>query len=151
MKMLNIAKKLLIFTGIIVTGALGFTSTNVDAASNYGDTHYYMEFNNLSFTSHDVTPDREKWDATSSYMKTDYVGAANDADYKFTGYVEKDNGVNLDNNGAWRYEFGDHTTHFLSNYAYENYGYGVLIHIRGEAGWNRVDVGTGGVWSPDSI
>lgn len=143
-------KKNLVLSGILVSGSLGLINSYA-SASNYTDTSFSFIFDKWDSNSSATTSNRPKYDASSAYMKTSYVGDSQKDDYTYTGYVEKSDGTNLDNGGAWRYTFGDYTTRYLYNNGYEKYGYGVSVHIKGEAGWNLVDVGAAGVWSPDSI
>lgn len=152
MKSLKNWKKALVLSGVLVSGAFGFLNSNdAYAAGNYSDSPFTFIFEKWDSSSSATTENRPKYDATSAYMKTSYVGDSSKDDYKYTGYVEKSDGTNLDNNGNWRYTFNDYTTRYLYNNGYEKYGYGVQVHIKAEAGWNVVDVGAAGQWSPDSI
>ncbi|WP_369902177.1 hypothetical protein [Bacillus manliponensis] len=135
----------------IAVSALGFTllagfaQTNAHAASNHSDKEYYFEFDDFNSSASQDTGSRVKYNTTSVYMKSNYVGG----DYKFSGHVRKSDGTDV--SGGKRYSFGDGTTQYMTNYAVEKYGSGVKVKVRGEAGWNVVRVAAGGVWSPDSV
>ena len=131
-----------LLVGTMILTSLGLAG-NV-SASNYQDTSFYFEFADFTnATAH--TEDRPKYDNSSAYMSTDYVGG----DYTYEGYVTLRNGADV--SGGHHYTFNDGTTHFLINYAYEKYGWGTFVEIKADAGFNIVDVVAGGVWSPDSI
>lgn len=127
---------------LIAASALGFAQNNAQA-SNYSDTPYYFDFASWKSNSYQQTADRQKQDNSSAYMHCDYVGG----DYKYTGWVEVGS---TDVSGGNYYSFGDNTTHYLTNYAYERYG-SVNVHIKANIGFVPVEVYAGGLWSPDSV
>lgn len=140
--MKNVAQKI-VLGAMVVAAGVGFNQTNA-LAGNYTDTPFYFEFKDWSVNSTAQTENREKQDATSSYMKCNYVGGS----YTYQGWVEKFDGMDV--SGGNKYTFNDNTTHYMINYAYERFGK-VNVHIKAKTGFNPVRVAAGGVWSPDSI
>ncbi|ARU60615.1 hypothetical protein CBW65_05605 [Tumebacillus avium] len=137
------AVKGLIMSAVILAAGAGLIQTNA-MAGNYTDEGFYFHFDSWDSDAGAQTADREKQDDTFSYMWSEYVGS----DYTYEGWVEMANGTDI--SFGHHYTFSDDTTHYMTNYAYEEYGVSD-VHIYAQAGWNAVEVLSEGLWSPDSI
>ena len=132
----KVVKKLtaLVMSAMVI-GSIGVVTAE---ASNWVDSNYSYDFS----TKPDRTPVREKQDASSCYMSCYYAQGT----YK-AQVVSVVNGLNVDCAGGNYYTFRTGTTHYLTNYVYENgYRNAAIFAIPEDAGKTAT-----GVWSPDSI
>ena len=132
--------------GLVITG---FAATA--EAGNTVDTTYYFKF--MMDGSSMVTPSRPKYDATSAYMKFNWI---DDGAGTYKVKVTKPSGADFSRVwwSGYCYDYTVGTEHWIPNYAYEDGGYGVQVSLKGEGGGGVVGGGwwsTGGLWSPDSV
>lgn len=143
-------KKFLVSLALVAgIGITGFATTAF--AGDIVDKGFTFYISTSGSVAH--TERRAKYDATSAYMRFDWIqdGAG--------GYRVKV--VDRDGNDFskfWWYDnFNEYTVGketWLKNYAYEDRGRGVEVKIKAEGQGGAVSGGiwsTGGVWSPDSV
>lgn len=143
----NFLVSLALVGGLAITG---FATTAY--AGNISDTSYQFYISTSGSVAH--TTARPKYDATSAYMKFGWI---QDGAGAYRVKVVDSNGYDF-TKFWWSQYFNDYTPTgtqaWISNYAYEDRGYGVNVKLKAEGQGGAVSGGiwsTGGVWSPDSV
>lgn len=131
---------------LLIIGSVG--AANVFASGgNYHNSKFSFGFPPRTTTTQ-YTAYRPKDNNTSAWMKaTSWTSSISSPSY--TASVVKVNKSNFSR--TWYVTFTKGSpVHYIKNYAYEDYGYGINVRIKGVAssihGW-----AVSGVWSPDSI
>ncbi|EOO80497.1 hypothetical protein IC7_00046 [Bacillus cereus BAG1O-1] len=128
---------------------LGLNPIATNAGSNHGDEDWYMNFPAYSIKDRTTNPSRNKYNDTSVYFYVRDVSG----DYKIDRVVvrAKNKKGDYEEVGTVYKGIGDKQTLRMVNYAYERYGYNVLVDVMGSSGIHMNDINAVGKWSPDSI
>lgn len=106
-------------------------------ANNHGDTNFFFSF---GADKNVYTDSRPKYDNSSAYIKpTTVLGGS-----AISANVVLKNRTSI---GPTKAAYVNQGT-YLTNYAYETYGYRVQVRIKGSGAGAQA---ASGVWSPDSI
>lgn len=138
-------KKILVSLALVAgLGITGFTSTA--NAGNISDSEYKYNFTTSGNTAY--TNARSKYDSTSSYMR---LCEMENGPGSFKVKVVKANTSDFS-----RYWWSDSFTNvgqqqYISNYAYEDVGYGVPVRMKAEGHGGSTTCICKVKWSPDSI
>lgn len=132
---------------VIGTGLLCFMAMtmmgNVSAlANNWQDTPFTFKFANAQL----ITEVREKQDTSKMYMKCDKITYGTSYTAHAAGY-NPSTGRYYDCSRGYTYRFESNTSHYLTNWVYEdNYTYGLIAASPNYA----YEFAATGVWSPDN-
>ena len=123
------------------------------SANNHQDTSFFFNFTTLERN----TEDRQKRDASSSYMKCTRTGATYWGKVYEINYGNSSVRIETDRSHGYKYAFNTGTVHFMYNWVWEET---TLPTEQGEGWqpWAFIKATSGatvytaeGVWSPDSV